>query len=101
MFIFLNLPIYQYPHTLLSQVLSMSRLGGAGAVAQLVADIPLPAVEVTWERNFLVVANNLAKTQLMLHVFMLTLAFLNGKQFSIFHHWRKFMRSYIFLIPRP
>lgn len=53
----------------------MSRLGGAGAVAQLVADIPLPAVEVTWERNFLVVAINLAKTQLMLHVFMLTLAF--------------------------
>ncbi|CBI26351.3 hypothetical protein AAG906_024761 [Vitis piasezkii] len=27
------------------KVLSMSRLGGAGAVAQLVADIPLPAVE--------------------------------------------------------
>lgn len=28
------------------QVLSMSRLGGAGAVAQLVADVPLSAVEV-------------------------------------------------------
>ena len=28
------------------QVLSMSRLGGAGAVAQLVADVPLTAVEV-------------------------------------------------------
>lgn len=28
------------------QVLSMSRLGGAGAVAQLVADIPLQSVEV-------------------------------------------------------
>ena len=28
------------------QVLSMSRLGGAGAVAQLVSDVPLSAVEV-------------------------------------------------------
>lgn len=28
------------------QVLSMSRLGGAGAVAQLVADVPVSAVEV-------------------------------------------------------
>lgn len=28
------------------KVLSMSRLGGAGAVAQLVADIPLQSVEV-------------------------------------------------------
>lgn len=31
---------------MLKQVLSMSRLGGAGAVAQLVADVPLSAVEV-------------------------------------------------------
>lgn len=31
---------------ILKQVLSMSRLGGAGAVAQLVADVPLSAVEV-------------------------------------------------------
>lgn len=33
-------------HLVNYQVLSMSRLGGAGAVAQLVADIPLPSVEV-------------------------------------------------------
>jgi hypothetical protein len=31
---------------MLKQVLSMSRLGGAGAVAQLVADVPVSAVEV-------------------------------------------------------
>lgn len=39
------------------QVLSMSRLGGAGAVAQLVADVPLSAVEVinTNRWNFLFV----------------------------------------------
>ena len=33
---------------MLKQVLSMSRLGGAGAVAQLVADVPLSSVEVPY-----------------------------------------------------
>lgn len=36
-------------HSHIQQVLSMSRLGGAGAVAQLVTDIPLQSVEVTPE----------------------------------------------------
>jgi hypothetical protein len=31
---------------MLNQVLSMSRLGAAGAVAQLVADVPLSSVQV-------------------------------------------------------
>lgn len=43
LFIFLVIDLIFF---MLKQVLSMSRLGGAGAVAQLVADVPLSAVEV-------------------------------------------------------
>lgn len=49
--------VYDFSHLISivdisEQVLSMSRLGGAGAVAQLVADVPLSAVEVVNLVNF-------------------------------------------------
>lgn len=37
---------------MMQQVLSMSRLGGAGAVAQLVSDVPLQSVEVTHTKTY-------------------------------------------------
>lgn len=52
-----------------SQVLSMSRLGGAGAVAPLVTDIPISSVEV--------IINNQHKlyTAVRICIFLLILSF--------------------------